>query len=45
MSRLAIILGGFIFIALGIVVLFSDWQAALVLLAIGGALLVFFFRG
>ena len=47
MSRLAIILGGCIFIAAGIVTLFSDlnWQGALFLLAIGIGLIIFFVKG
>ena len=45
--RLAIIIGGLIFIVLGIIVLIPNfnWQAALVLIAIGVGLLIFFFRG
>jgi len=46
MSRLAIILGGCIFIAAGFVTLFSDWnwQGALFLWAIGIALIIFFVK-
>jgi hypothetical protein len=46
-SRLAILIGGFLFIAAGIITLFSDrnWQGALFLFALGAALLVFFLKG
>ena len=46
MPSLAIIVGGCIFIAVGLVVLFSDfnWQGALVLFAIGIGLILFFLK-
>ena len=47
MPRLAIIVGGCIFLAAGLITIFSDfnWQAGLILLAIGIGLIVFFFFG
>lgn len=47
MSRLAIIVGGCVFIAVGITVLFPtfNWQGALVLVAVGIGLLLFAFKG
>ena len=47
MARLAIVIGGVLFIAAGIIVLIPgfNWQVALVLFAIGFALLLFFFKG
>jgi hypothetical protein len=46
MAKLAIILAGLLFIAAGIIVLFSgNWQSALFLFAIGIAFVIFFFRG
>ena len=47
MARLAVVLGGVLFIAAGIIVLIPhfNWQAALVLFALGFGLLLFFFKG
>ncbi len=45
MGRLAVIVGGCIFIAAGIIVVFTNWQGALFLLAIGVGLLLFAFKG
>jgi hypothetical protein len=47
MSRLALWIGGLIFIAAAIVVLFSGggWQSALVLAAVGAGIVFFLVRG
>jgi len=41
---LANVVGGCVFIALGLGVLFVNWQAALVLFAVGVGLLLFAFK-
>jgi|GEM_PF-4533893 membrane protein implicated in regulation of membrane protease activity len=47
MARLAIIVGGCVLIAAGIVVLFPEfnWQGAIFLFAVGVGLLLFAFKG
>ena len=46
MIKLAIIIGGCLFIAAGIVELINgNWQGALFLIAIGAGLVIFFLRG
>lgn len=47
MAKLAIVLGGVLFIAAGIITLIPNlnWQAALILFALGIGLLLFFFKG
>ena len=47
MPKLAIIVGGCIFVAAGLITIFSDfnWQAGLVLLAIGVGFIIFYIKG
>lgn len=47
MVRLTIVIAGFLFIAGGLVTLFSNWnwQGALFLFAIGAGALIFVFKG
>jgi len=47
MGRLAIILAGVLLIAVAIIELIPNfnWQTALILIAIGVALIIFFFKG
>jgi uncharacterized membrane protein YjjP (DUF1212 family) len=47
MSRLGLVISGFVFIAAAIIVLFSGggWDAALILFAVGAAILYFYSRG
>jgi len=46
MNMLAIILAGLLFVAVGIIVLISDfnWQGALLLIAIGSGFILYFLK-